>query len=668
MRMHANHIGMFWQEPMKVPKSQQEKRTPPERTWEEPDYLPSIEEARAHVVDSYTDAELLAAQGARERLIVDVESFPNYFLIGFLGVDSHKSVVIEVTGEMCALVESDRQKLKWIFENFCLISFNGNDYDVPIASLAVAGATAGAMKRATTQIIEEDIRPYEVLKKNKARFLRPNHIDLIEIAPGQNSLKIFGGRLHCRRMQDLPFHHNATLNDDQITIVRWYNHNDLEQTLLVYRNTFDQIKLRETLTAEYGLDLRSKSDAQIAEAVIIKQLEFYNGSKPTRPDIDYGRAYRYIPPPFLRYESELMKWVFALVLSTDMTVGASGAIEMPDELKNLVINLGASSYRMGIGGLHSTESAASHYSDETFVLLDRDVVSYYPNIILKTRLFPQHLGANFLVVYNELVDRRLAAKAAKNKPVAESLKIVVNGSFGKLGSPYSSLYAPDLLIQVTLTGQLSLLMLIERIEMAGIAIVSANTDGIVMKVPRDRRSEVDSMISAWEKETGFETEETEYRSIHSRDVNSYIAIKPDGTTKNKGALGNPWASGDVNFDCMRKTPSNQICVDAVEAYLLDGTAPRETIRACVDPRKFITVRKVQGGAVKDGEYLGKAIRYYYASGEEGEIVYARSGNKVPNSDGAKPLMTMSDTMPTDVDYDRYEQEAGALLVALGVSV
>src|SRR5206468_2305863 len=121
------------------------------------------------------------------------------------------------------------------------------------------------------------------------------------------------------------------------------------------------------------------------------------------------------------------------------------------------LTVGECTYKMGIGGLHSTESEVAHIAEADTLLLDRDVVSYYPSIILNQHLFPSHLGRDFLRVYRSIVERRVGAKKAGNKVVADSLKITINGSFGKLGSIYSILFAPDLMIQVTITGQLALL-------------------------------------------------------------------------------------------------------------------------------------------------------------------------------------------------------------------
>src|SRR3546814_476101 len=163
---------------------------------------------------------------------------------------------------------------------------------------------------------------------------------------------------------------------------------------------------------------------------------------------------------------------------------------------------------MGIGGLHSNESTVAHHTDDNYIMIDKDVESFYPRIILNQGMYPEHLGPVFLQVYRTIVDRRLEAKANGNKPVADSLKIVINGSFGKFGSKYSILYAPNFLTQTTLTGQLSILLLIEMLEMNGIHVVSANTDGIVIKCPRNGVDLLNRIVAEWERITQYKTEET----------------------------------------------------------------------------------------------------------------------------------------------------------------
>lgn len=277
------------------------------------------------------------------------------------------------------------------------------------------------------------------------------------------------------------------------------------------------------------------------------------------------------------------------------------------------------------------------------------------------------LKAEISALEREITELKRQQLEAKNK--AESLKVTLNGSFGKLGSPYSVLYAPNLMIQTTITGQLAILMLIERIEAAGMDVVSANTDGFVTKVPRARYKEFDAICLDWELDTGFNTEETEYHSLHSRDVNSYIAIANDkGKTKVKlkGAYtasgpGQPGASG------LKKNPDMDVCVDAVVAYLKDGTPIEDTIEWCTDVRKFITVRRVKGGAVKDDEAVGKAIRWYYSTETRTGFHYKTNGNAVPRTIGAKPMLELDLALPSDLDYDYYIREAYAILQDIGMN-
>jgi hypothetical protein len=242
-----------------------------------------------------------------------------------------------------------------------------------------------------------------------------------------------------------------------------------------------------------------------------------------------------------------------------------------------------------------------------------------------------------------------------------------------MGSPYSILYSPNLLIQVTITGQLALLMLIEAIEGAGIPVVSANTDGIIIKCPRAQQTALQAIIDAWERTTAFTTEETRYRAVFSRDVNNYIAMKetPGKASaaylderlgcKTKGAYCERGSAGNSRLS---KNPASLVCMDAVLNFLTIGVPIIQTIRGCRDVARFVTVRTVKGGAVKDGVYLGKSIRWYYATGEHGEIVYALNGNKVPRTDNAKPLMDLPENFPEDVNFEWYEQESYKILAEI----
>lgn len=727
--MRADALGLFWEDMPKLPKEAkpEEKYLAPEKTWLLPTYLPYLEDALKFDFPIMTDSDVMEAAVNKYTFCFDIECYINYFLIAFKCKETSKVIYFERIEE--GDWNDNPAKLLWIINNICILGFNSNNYDIVIANLAVNGYGNAQMKAATNMIIGEEYKPWMVLKKLKLKDLQCNHIDIMEVAPLFGSLKIYSGRGGAVRMQDLPFHPEVRLNPNQIAVTRYYCVNDLDNTLHLASKLTTEMELREQMSEEYGVDLRSKSDAQIAEAVISHELEKLTGAKPVKPNIPPGTAYPYNIPPYMQFQTPLMQQLLEIVRGARFIVGEDGGVIMPPQLSNLKVEIGGSVYKLGIGGLHSTEKKASHFADEYYELADVDVESYYPRIILNQGIFPRHLGRSFLTVFNNIVVRRLDAKHTGNKKVANSLKIVINGTFGKLGSKYSIFYSPDLLVQVTISGQLSLLMLIEMLELAGISVVSANTDGIVVKCHKSKLATRDAILEHWQEVTRFVLEKTLYRCLASKDVNNYFAAKLPGTynpekddpVKRKGLYAKPGLS---------KNPTTPICADAVAMFLAHGAPIEQTIRNCKDVQQFVSVRNVRGGAVAvlyrdfgeqcslshmesqltatgwlqcDGKwvhggwpevgpaiakravplavaygqarwmpieaaYLGKAIRWYYATTPEDHyrrIVYAENNKKVPKSDGAKPIMEFTGAFPEDVDYDWYLREANRILADVG---
>lgn len=659
--MRRDAVGFFWNDaPVpKPPKDKPPKRTPPEPVWERDDYLPGLEEALRFPVDTFTDWELVSEMGGE--LYFDTECYFNFFQLAFMSAKTGK--VIDFM--MSPYHQFDFQRVQWIFQNFTIKGFNSWNYDLPMLSFLMAGANNQQLKAYSDEIIINGTNPSDLMRNMKVKRIKVDHIDLIEVAPLFASLKIYGGRVHTKKMQDLPFNANKILSQLQMAITRWYCVNDLRNTRDLDLTLKTQQELRVKMSNEIQVDLRSKSDAQVAEAVIGHEIFLRQTRRPKRPDIPIGTAYHYKVPQYMTFQTPYMNEVLNMVRNTLFVVDHTGSIGMPVELSELQVRINQAVYTMGIGGLHSTEKSTAHRSVNGFKLFEVDVESFYPWIILNQELYPQHLGRDFLDVFRTIVERRLHAKHTGDKATSDSLKITINGTFGKLGSQYSILYAPDLLIQTTVSGQLTLLMLIELLEMYGCQVVSANTDGLMIKVHETKVEVMRAVVKYWESITRFKTEETEYVGLYSKDVNNYLAIKPDGKFKGKGLYANPWRAAKNPEEKLKKNPATSGCVDAVIELLTKGVPLRETIYNCKDFTKFISVRSVTGGAVKDGVYLGKAVRWYYALNQTTELISAKTGNKVPKSDGAKPCMVLPDTFPDDIDYEWYVNEAETILKLIG---
>ena len=594
--------------------------------------------------------------------LIDVECYPNYFLVLFKDLSTNKLTRIQISPNR----KLNTTLLLGTLQSSLLVGFNCKAYDLPLIQCALNGYNTADLKRASDDIIVHDMNARDFADKHHLSKIRWDFIDLMNVAPLKAGLKLYAGRLHAKKLQDLPFDPNCPVTAEQAALIDEYCQNDLANTAILWEELSAQIKLREHLSAVYKQDLRSKSDPQVAETIICAEIEKINGSRPYPPGGLEGASYKYRIPAYIQYKTPQLQAFLEVIRQADFRVAGSGSIEIPQALEKLKLRVAGATYRIGIGGLHSSETDVRHLATEDTLLVDRDVTSYYPAIILRQGLYPQHLGAAFLTVYRSLVERRIAAKKAGEKVIAESLKIAVNGSFGKLGSKYSALYSPDLLIQVTITGQLALLMLIERVEDSGIRVVSANTDGIVIKCPKRQYELLNSIIMRWESDTGLGTEEARYTAIYSKDVNNYIAIKSNGEVKGKGLYANPWEKPGANIFKLHKNPSTTIVIEAVVALLKDGTPLEYTVRGSTDIRKFVSVRSVTGGANQGGVHVGKVVRWYYATGMQGNILnYNKSGNKVPKTDGAKTLMELPDTFPTDVNYPWYITEAKNTLTNIG---
>lgn len=602
------------------------------------------------------------------RIALDVECYTNYFSIGMKSLDTGSTKVFRVSADN----QLDKQSLAKILRSYTIITFNGNGYDIPMVSAALAGWGNARLKQLSDKLVTSKDPAWMVCSNIGLDMVKCDHIDIINVAKGMVSLKIYGGRLHFPKLQDLPYHHDTALTMEQIIEVDKYNINDLDTTIALYESLKKQINLRIEMSEEFGIDLRSKSDAQIAEAVIRNEFKKAGVDNLKPPSLPRGYTFKYQTPVIIEFKDPTISRVFDRLLAEEFKLSEAGKPEMPLWLKKTKIQIGGRKYSMGIGGLHSNEKKqyVTRETDDD-VIADFDVASYYPSIILQQGVYPKQLGRRFLEIFDWLVTRRLAAKAAGDTVLAEILKIVINGIYGKLGSKWSIMYSPDLLLQTTFTGQLALLMLIETLEDNGINVISANTDGIVTKYKKHQEELVGRIIWDWMLQTSYQLERNDYRTVASLDVNGYLAIKMDGSVK-----------GKKNFACIEtddktgkivprlaldKNPDRTIVYRAVAEFLVNGTPIEDTVRGCDDIRQFVAIRQVTGGAVWRDEELGKAVRMYYSNEVDIEeaLRYVKDGRKVANSGGCRPALNLPAELPADINYDRYIAEAYETLTKVG---
>ena len=261
-------------------------------------------------------------------LVLDLEVYPNYFLVQFKARDNKVVRSFELTestgrqtlqandGEQPSISQWDvaRMQILGILRTFTIITFNGLDFDMPLLMYALRQGTDNAMlKKASDHIIEGGLRGWQFEQEYGVKVPQDiDHIDLKEAIPGPMiGLKQYGGRIHSKRLQDLPYEPSRVLTRAEMDFVRAYCENDLDITLDLYEKARDPkddiIATREMLTKQYGIDVRSKSDAQIAEAIIRKLVEDKKGERIYRTEVRPGTVFKYNPPAFLKFRTPMLQ-------------------------------------------------------------------------------------------------------------------------------------------------------------------------------------------------------------------------------------------------------------------------------------------------------------------------------------------------------------------------
>ena len=336
----------------------------------------------------------------------DTECYPNYWLLKIRPEDSTTRASYRLDEDQ-SFSNDQKATIQGWFDRYTVVSFNGIRYDVPMITAALMGYTPAQLKELSDRMIVHKVKHWEL---GLPDWKPKDHIDLIEVAPGAGSQKQYGARIHCKTIRDLPYDPDTWLTPEQMKNVDDYCDTDIDVLIDLDNALQPQIAQRIALSERYGIDLRSKSDAQLAETVLKHRCEKVLGRQLYKPDIDWNLKFRYEAPDYIAFQHPQLQRALSLIKESIFAIGNSGTVQMPPQLENLSILIGQSVYRMGIGGLHSSESSISHYSDENYVLRDNDVARYYPQLILNSGKFPLALGEAFRQEFQSSADARLKAK------------------------------------------------------------------------------------------------------------------------------------------------------------------------------------------------------------------------------------------------------------------
>jgi len=426
---------------------------------------------------------------------------------------------------------------------------------------------------------------YDVFPEYREEELTHKQIDLFRVHHFDNknkrvSLKRLEFEMDLENIEEMPIHHSKiNLTPDEIQLTKDYCKNDVDATYQFYKVTIgdcthplyrgdNRIELRLDIQEEFGIPCLNYSDSKIGDEMIKK---YYCEEK----NITYKELPKkgtftnvYVKNCIAEYVSfqtpelqEFLKRIKKLKLG------------IQDDFKE-EIHFHNNVYSFMKGGLHTENKPEVFEADDEYEIIDWDVSSYYPAIIINNGKYPRHLGKQFLSGYKRMFERRLELKPLaktdkKIKGIVGALKLAVNSVYGKSSDMQNWIYDRQLTMFTTITGELSLMMLIEAYETNGIHVISANTDGVTIKIKKDRLDDMRKINTWWQNLTEYELERSDYQKIIFSTVNDYIAIKTDGEIKKKGDFL-------TDFE-LHKNKSARIVNLALEAYYVHDVPVATTI-------------------------------------------------------------------------------------------
>lgn len=387
-----------------------------------------------------------------------------------------------------------------------------------------------------------------------------------------------------------------------------YNINDIESTSELLNRCKKDVDLRIAIEDEYGVRVLSKDGVNIGMKILTQKYLEKTGL--TWQDIKDLRSPMSVIPlkdvilPFIKYDSPILQRVLDDMKNQIVSPGRKGY-----ENKFVFNNL---RYSVGVGGIHSVNSPEIIISRDDEMLIDIDVASLYPSMLIEYEFYPKHLGKEFLEVYKQIKDERIEAKHNGDKVKNETLKLALNGLSGNLQNEHNFCYSPFAVMQIRINGQLLLLMLAEKLTQIGCRIVQANTDGLFVLLKKDVYSKVNSICREWEQLTKLTLEEDRFKAMYQYAINDYFAITEDNKVKEKGMF--------ITAVKLGKGLTPKIIPKAVISFFKDGIPVEDTIKNCTDIRDFLMSEKT--GKQWHVEYMNEEqqrTNRFYASTNGGYL-------------------------------------------------
>lgn len=613
-------------------------------------------------------------------IVWDCETYPNVFTISA----HHAHLPIEWSFEISDWRNDSGAIIQWVHWlasiGARMVGFNSIGFDYPLVHTLCRMGQANARTlydKAMAIIESQDDNRWMHMVKPTDRLV--DQIDLFLIHHFDNrarstSLKVLEFNMRADNISDLPFPIGTALTQDQLPVLRAYNRHDVLQTIQFYHHSIESIRFREELTARYQRDFMNHNDTKIGKDYFVMELEAAGVQC-----YDYGpqgRQPRQTRRPSIALKDAILPWIafqepeFQRVLAwlKEQTITETKGV-----FKDITATVRGFTFVFGLGGIHGSVENEILESDEDSVIVDLDVTSYYPTLAIANGFYPQHLGQSFVDIYSHLFEQRKSYP--KGSPENAMLKLALNGVYGDSNNVFSVFYDPLFTMRITLNGQLLLCLLAEQVmKIENLRVISCNTDGITVRIPRKSNLILQAVCNNWQEQTRLTLEQVNYKRMCIRDVNNYLGQYENGKVKRKGAY-------EYEME-WHQNHSALVVPKVAEKVLLEGAPIRQTVEHWPDIMDFMLRVKVPRSSSLVIEYRENGTEQQFPLQNTTRYLITKDGGhlfkQMPPLKGKElwrqigveagwkvtPCNDLSEARGARVDFDWYVAEVEKLCLGL----
>lgn len=543
--------------------------------------------------------------------VYDVECYPNFFSARFTRDEDGAKWCFEISEWKNEAVQLNQFLWQVSHSGGVCVGFNNEHYDYPMIHLIMEnnGMVNHQLLYAKSQAIFADETGWGHHIWSNNRFIP--QIDLYKIHHFDNkakmtSLKLLEFNMRMMNIIELPYSPLVPVTRAQADHLLEYNDHDVDATREFFHESKSAIELRRSLSEKFGKDFMNHNDTKIGVEIVgmelaKKGIKLSKYNQTIRTKIVVGE----IIFPYIRFERPEFQRVLDFF---------RGSVMDPDKIKGFFkedstytsATIDGFTFDFGAGGIHGCVSSQIIRSDEDNIIVDIDYASFYPNIAIKNKLYPEHIGPGWYEAMDFMFHERL--RVGKKTSEGAAYKLALNGSYGKSNDKHSPFYDPQYTMAITVNGQLILSMLSELLltRIPNSKMIFINTDGLCIRIPRHYEQYLYDLCKWSDSQTGLELEFQKYKMLAIRDVNSYIGVLDDGGIKRKGAY-------EYELE-WHKNHSAIVVAKAAEAALVHDTNIEQFIRNHTDAFDFFLRTKVPRSAeLYHGDTRVQNVTRYYVS-------------------------------------------------------